>query len=241
METSQPENGPEKKPSGRPGKGWSVFIGLLFLLLLLVAMFGCAGRLDWTAGWVYLGLAAAAQTISHLIVKRKNPDVLIHRRKIGAGTKGWDRAWIGILRLLFIAIVLVAALDAVRYGWSAMALWLWPFGFLLMAIGQVIATWALAVNPHFEGTVRIQQDRDHRVIDTGPYRTVRHPGYAGIILILLGMPFLLGSWWAFVPTLITIGWVLLRTVLEDGLLKRELAGYAGYAQRVRFRLVPGMW
>jgi len=219
----------------------SILIGALFPFLLLGILFGCAGCLDWVAGWIYLGLALLAQIASHLIVRRTNPDVLVHRRKFGAGTKGWDRIWLGVFGLLLLVILAIAALDSVRYAWSDMSIWFWPLGLGLMAVGHSLATWAMVVNPHFEGTVRIQRDRGHRVIDTGPYGSVRHPGYVGILLILLGMPFLLGSWWAFVPVLVTAGWVLLRTILEDRLLKGELPGYADYTQRVRFRLVPGIW
>ena len=96
-------------------------------------------------------------------------------------------------------------------------------------------------NPFFEKTVRIQSDRGHRVVDIGPYRLVRHPGYLGFFGWILSTPLLLGSWWAFVPALLSIAGIVVRTALEDRTLKAELPGYADYAKRTRYRLVPGIW
>ena len=106
----------------------------------------------------------------------------------------------------------------------------------------LILTWAMLVNPHFEKVVRIQHELGHRVIDTGPYRFVRHPGYVGTIIgFILSMPFLLNSWWAFVPAALATVWMIVRTVMEDRVLRRELEGYEDYAKRVRYRLLPGVW
>ncbi len=117
----------------------------------------------------------------------------------------------------------------------------WPVGLLLFLPGTLLFAWSMGVNPFFEKTVRIQSDRGHRVIDTGPYAVVRHPGYLGFSGWCLSTPLLLGSWWAFVPALLSVAGLLLRTVLEDRTLQRELEGYAAYAQRVRHRLLPGVW
>jgi protein-S-isoprenylcysteine O-methyltransferase Ste14 len=100
----------------------------------------------------------------------------------------------------------------------------------------------MLVNPHFEKTVRIQRDRSHKVIDAGPYRIVRHPGYACVIPgFVLCPPLVLGSWWSFVPALAAVIVLVIRTALEDRTLRNELPGYKEYAQRVRYRLLPGVW
>ena len=99
----------------------------------------------------------------------------------------------------------------------------------------------MVVNPFFEKTVRIQKERGHHVIDTGPYAVVRHPGYAGFVGWIISAPLLLASAWAFIPALLAVVGILVRTILEDRTLQAELPGYCEYAVRVRFRLVPGVW
>ena len=115
-------------------------------------------------------------------------------------------------------------------------------GLTLFCAYVAILTWSMLVNTHFEKTVRIQTDRNHKVIDTGPYRVVRHPGYLGLIAgFILSAPLLLGSWWAFVPAVASTATLIVRTALEDRTLREELDGYEDYARRVRYRLVPGVW
>ena len=123
-----------------------------------------------------------------------------------------------------------------------MPVWLWLIGAVLYVFFVVVITWAMAVNTHFEKTVRIQRDRHHRVIESGPYRIVRHPGYLATILgLVLPTPLLLGSWWAFIPTIWAMAFLILRTVLEDRTLRKELSGYEAYTRKVRYRLLPGLW
>jgi protein-S-isoprenylcysteine O-methyltransferase Ste14 len=116
-----------------------------------------------------------------------------------------------------------------------------PVGAVLVSLGFVVSARSMAENPHFEGTVRIQHDRDHRVIATGPYAVVRHPGYLGIAVLSLGLPLVLRSSWALVVAIISVLWIVLRTWLEDRTLQAELDGYTEYARRVRSRLIPGVW
>jgi protein-S-isoprenylcysteine O-methyltransferase Ste14 len=117
----------------------------------------------------------------------------------------------------------------------------WLIGASIFVFGWAIVTWAMIVNPFFEKTVRIQTDHSHRVIDQGPYAHVRHPGYVGFAAILLATPLLLDSAWTFVPSLLFVTCLVIRTFLEDRLLNRELSGYSDYAQRVRYRLIPAVW
>ena len=161
--------------------------------------------------------------------------------RFGEGTKAWDKAWLWLFAPVFLAVYAVAGLDAVRYGWSSMPGWLWLVGLVLFLPGTALISWAMGVNPFFEKTVRIQTEQGHHVIDTGPYRFVRHPGYTGFLGWILSAPLLLGSWWAFVPALLSVAGLVARTLLEDRTLRRELAGYNEYAGRVRARMVPGIW
>ncbi|MHC4861076.1 MAG: isoprenylcysteine carboxylmethyltransferase family protein, partial [Planctomycetota bacterium] len=152
----------------------------LFALAFVVALlFVPAGRLDWKAGWAYLALLTASVGCHIVYVSRRNPGLFAHRLRAGRGTKGWDRTAVVLLKLVFMAVLVLGALDAGRFGWTSVPAWLWWPGAALHSFGMTIVTWSMAVNPHFEATVRIQEDREHRVIDRGPYRVVRHPGYAG--------------------------------------------------------------
>ncbi|GAB4164888.1 MAG: hypothetical protein Fur0021_40430 [Candidatus Promineifilaceae bacterium] len=136
---------------------------------------------------------------------------------------------------------LTVGLDA-RFGWST------PFslpmkiaGLALLLAGYALASYALIENRFFSGMVRIQTDRGHQVVSSGPYRWLRHPGYAGALLAYLATPFFLDSQWAFLPTLFLVIILVVRTALEDGVLQNELRGYRDYARQVRFHLLPGVW
>jgi protein-S-isoprenylcysteine O-methyltransferase Ste14 len=135
----------------------------------------------------------------------------------------------------------IAGLE-VRFGWTTgMALPVHIAGLLASVLGYAIFVWAMAANAFFTEGVRIQEERGHTVATGGPYRFVRHPGYAGAILGIVAAPFLLGSWWALVPAALAAGGYVLRTAWEDRTLQDELPGYREYAQRTRYRLVPGIW
>jgi protein-S-isoprenylcysteine O-methyltransferase Ste14 len=209
--------------------------------LLAAVLFGCAGRLDWVLGWLYLALATANIAVTYFYLYRCNPELIRYRMQVGKGTKTWDKVWAVAFAPVFLAVYAVAALDAGRYAWSAVPLWLWPVGAALFLAGNALLSWSMGVNPFFEKTVRIQSERGHRVIDTGPYRLVRHPGYLGFAGWIVSAPLLLGSWWAFAPAALSLAGLVVRTALEDRTLRRELTGYVDYAGRVRFRLIPGVW
>ncbi len=209
--------------------------------LLVAILFWPAGRPDWPAGWSFIALLLVSSVAQFVYVRRVNPDVIEHRMRFGPGTKRWDIVWSVVFAPLFAAIFVVAGLDAVRFGWTSMSGGFWPAGLLLFVVGSWLFAWPMAVNPFFEKNVRIQTERGHRVIDTGPYAWVRHPGYVGFTGWCLSVPLLLGSWWAFVPAVLTVVSLVVRTALEDATLRAELGGYEEYAGRVRYRLVPGVW
>jgi len=204
-------------------------------------LFWAAGTLRWSRGWIQLLVWAVTFAVDFAVLLRMNRPVLAARLKFQRGTEKFDM----IILLLFTAaagaIAMVAGLDAVRFGWSALApWWIYP-GVVLHSCGNFFTLWAMVVNPHAEKTVRIQADREHRVISSGPYAMVRHPMYSGIILMLLGMPLVLGSLLTFVPVGVMVSLLIIRTVLEERMLLRELSGYGEYVRAVPYRLFPWIW
>ena len=114
-------------------------------------------------------------------------------------------------------------------------------GLVTTSLGYFLAVWAMAVNKFFAWFVRIQKDRGHHAVVSGPYQFVRHPGYVGGILMMISTPAMLGSVWAFIPMGLAICTLVVRTAREDWILREELDGYRGYARRVRYRLFPCVW
>ncbi|MBM3134552.1 MAG: isoprenylcysteine carboxylmethyltransferase family protein [Chloroflexi bacterium] len=200
-----------------------------------------AGRWDWLWGWVYIGLLAAALAAHPIVLVPINPALLADRSRgmRQPGAKRWDVALVMLASVCLIAITIVGGLDA-RFGWSGnVALWVHLVGVALFVVGWAIFLWAMACNPFFSEAVRIQEG--HRVAERGPYRAVRHPGYAGACLGLVAQPLLLGSWPAWIPAILAVAAYAVRTALEDRTLQAELPGYGAYAQRTRYRLLPGVW
>ena len=212
--------------------------------ILLALVFLPAGHIGWVRGWIYVGLLQAGWWINYLLLMRSNPDLVQRREKAGAGTPKWDEALQHFVRLSVIAVFVVAGLDGGRHGWCLLGGWSLVVGAALHVLGYVVLIWAMLTNAHFEGFVRIQDDGvdgGHRVVSDGPYAIVRHPGYVGFSLILLAIPFVLGSGWGLLPAGITVGLLVVRTALEDRFLQESLSGYGDYAKRVRKRLVPFVW
>jgi protein-S-isoprenylcysteine O-methyltransferase Ste14 len=134
-----------------------------------------------------------------------------------------------------------AGLDD-RFHWSShMSPLAFVAGVAVAMLGSALIVWAIRSNPFFSSVVRIQKDRGHTVVSDGPYRFIRHPGYAGMSAFTLATPLILGSYWAFAPAAVTTAVTLLRIALEDQTLHNELEGYTGYARRVRYKLLPGIW
>ena len=214
--------------------GWSLLIFVLFL-------FVPAGTLAWSKGWLFFVVTVAASILITVYLQRVNPDVVAARVNRHEGTKGWDRVLLGLFLPALVSILPVAALDDGRFRWFPVPWWVCGIGYVLLIIGIVGLTWAESVNKFFEPTVRIQTDRGHTVIDFGPYAIVRHPGYVLAFLVVIGSPLSLGSLWALIPAVLACLLLVVRTILEDRTLRTELPGYEDYAQRVRYRLIPGVW
>jgi protein-S-isoprenylcysteine O-methyltransferase Ste14 len=219
-----------------------VAVIFLFSVLLLGALlFVPAGRLDWTAGWVCLAAMVICFSAVTAYVAKRNPSLIRRRMKAGKGTPLWDQLLVVLFQLLFMAILIVGGLDAGRYHGTSLPFWLQGAGLLMMIASLLLLGWAMGQNPHFEATVRIQEDQAHRVIESGPYRIVRHPGYVAGILLLFGMALVFGSRWAILPAALGAAALVLRTAAEDRFLQANLEGYRDYARRTRFRLLPGVW
>jgi protein-S-isoprenylcysteine O-methyltransferase Ste14 len=212
------------------------------LVIFGALLFIAAGKINWTEGWVYLGMNALAQVLSAIILIPVRPDMLAERSKVREGTKGWDRFLAPAIVIVGTFAVLVTAGLDTRFGWSSLIpVYLWWFGLIMAFASQMFVLWAMASNPFFAATVRIQSDRGHNVTSSGPYQWIRHPGYAGSLVYTLVVSLVLRSWWTFIPALITIALIIIRTRLEDQTLQTELPGYKEYAGVVRYRLFPGIW
>lgn len=217
----------------------SYAIGLPLALLALI--FLPAGRLDWTPGWIFILFLFTVYGVAVLVLKRVNPAIFRARNRFQAGTKRWDVNLVSLICLGLVAEIPVATLDSGRMSWSAMPISVVILGYILLGAGIALGTWAQAVNRFFEPGVRLQRERGQRVISTGPYAFVRHPGYVSAIMVFAGLALALASWWALIPAAWATALLILRTSWEDALLHAELEGYADYARRVRFRLAPGLW
>ena len=222
------------------------FLIQLFVFIILVPFLPIliTWRWNWLEAWIYALVSILGYIISRVLVAQKHPDLLTERAKMAqhADAKSWDKVLFRLVVLGGAIMPLVAGLD-MREGRSNFDFNVgWKFAALLvMLLGHALGTWALIENRFFSGVVRIQTDRGHHVVDGGPYRWMRHPGYVGGLLAAFGTPILLDSLWTFgVVALYTIILVI-RTSLEDRTLQAELPGYAEYTQQTPYRLIPGIW
>jgi protein-S-isoprenylcysteine O-methyltransferase Ste14 len=216
-----------------------VLVVLVFPLLLILI----SGQWGWWQAWAYAILSVLAFILSRVLAYRVHPDLIAERARFmdAKDTKPWDKILAPLLAFGSVAIVAVAGVDRLL-GWSpAFRLLDQMLALGVIVLGFVFSSWALIENRFFSGTVRIQTERGHQVISTGPYRIVRHPGYAGVMVSYACVPILLDSLWAFIPAIVLGVVVIVRTVLEDRTLQAELPGYREYAQRTRYRLIPGIW
>lgn len=232
--------------TGQPHKKSGLMVkiilkSLIFVLVMPVILFFPAGRVDWGMAWIYLGLSMVGTMSNTLLLMRNNPDLLIERSQIKKGAKAWDQVLVRLVGLGPLVMLIVAGLDK-RFGWSSQM----PLGVQIVALivataGYLLSSWSMMSNRFFSAVVRIQKDRNHTVISAGPYRFIRHPGYAGGIIFFLTTPLILSSLWTFIPAGLTTCVTTLRTILEDRTLQNELDGYRDYTNQVRYRLLPGVW
>ena len=205
-------------------------------------LFLAAGTLAWPAAWGYLAIITAVMAVYLTIIVRIHLDLFEERHRPPADAKRWDKPFVVIVGMIGpVVLILLSGLDR-RFQWSPpSAAWAQVGGLVLVAAGGSLTNYAVATNRFFSAIVRIQHDRGHYVIDSGPYRFIRHPGYAGSMIYMIGMTIALSSRVALLAAIVLSLVLAVRTVLEDRTLQAELAGYAEYARKMRSRLVPGLW
>ncbi|QDV35515.1 methyltransferase family protein [Tautonia plasticadhaerens] len=204
---------------------------------LAAILFTAAGRMDLPWFWAVLALHATLMAAGMLAI---DPDLRKERLRPGPG--GTSRRVRFFALPLVLAHLVVAGMDVGRFGWSGpMPVAVQAGALLGYAAGMGLSIWAMAANRFFSPVVRIQAERGHHVVSSGPYRFLRHPGYTGLLVGTVCGGIALGSWWSLLPLVPLVALFLHRTALEDRFLREGLVGYADYARRVRFRLVPGLW
>lgn len=208
---------------------------LLYLFAAGTALFGAAGRFDRPLFWAYLGVMTLHWLAGILSIDK---DLLAERLRPGPG--GTDRGLAVAALPLSFGHLLLAGFDT-RCGWTHVPLAASIAGLACVVLGWGFATYAMHVNRFFSPVIRLQSERGHVLVDAGPYRFIRHPGYLGMLVYLLGSGPALGSWWASVPQLMLAWFIGRRLLREDRFLHEQLPGYPDYARRVRWRLLPGIW
>ena len=220
-----------------------IALTLTYLLMPLVLLIS-ASDLGWWQGWLYSVLIVAIGVGSRILAEKRHPGLMAERSRLGKdqNVKPWDKILAPLMAIgMTFPLFIVAGLDH-RFGWSPeFPIELNILGFALIVLGYTFASWTIIENRFFSSMVRIQMDREHVVCDTGPYKIVRHPGYAGNLLALPGIALALSSAWTIVPGIIAVVITVIRTRLEDRALQEELPGYKEYADRVRYRLIPGIY
>ena len=214
---------------------------IMGLVVMGVALFWSAGRVDWWPAWASLAVMFVWIAATAMVILRFNPALLAERLGPRKGAKSWDTAILSILGFAQLARYIAAGLDQ-RYHWTGgFPLAVQIVALAVCVLGYALVVWATASNAFFSQIVRIQPERGHTVVTDGPYRYVRHPAYVGAIVYELAISILLASWWAFATSILSTILLILRTALEDRVLQTELNGYTDYARQVRYRLFPGLW
>jgi len=223
------------------GKGRPFIKYCISALVVAGVLMLLSGRPGWIRGWALVGLTFGLQVAVGVVLTRTSPELLVERSRMQKGTKKWDKILAPVVALGPLVVFGMAAWD-VRFQWPPAVPIAWSLAALAVCcLGGALTAWAMAANRFFSGTVRIQSERGHSVVDGGPYRYLRHPGYTGALAFTLAAPVALGSWRALIPAAVVAAVLVIRTALEDRTLRIELAGYAEYAARVRKRLVPAVW
>jgi protein-S-isoprenylcysteine O-methyltransferase Ste14 len=214
---------------------------LVLVALQALLLFVSAGTIRWSNAWWYLGLYMGMLVMASFILIPSRPEVIAERGKGTQGGKPWDLWITRLISIPSLGLLILAGLDE-RFGWtSPLPLWALILGVVLFTIGYAIVLWAMYSNRFFSQIVRIQTERGHTAVTGGPYRIVRHPGYAGMLTTFLGCIFILNSLYGLFLYLLYAILVIVRTSLEDRTLQTELPGYAEYAIHTRYRLIPGVW
>lgn len=240
-----PETKAEKPPTPLTpnAAALKMLVGFLATLLLTaLLLFGGAGRLDWALGWLYLTAWIVPKLVFLILLRWRNPDLLVERATRHKNTQPYDRIILPIYFVLAFGTFLIGGLDGGRFHWSGeLPVAVIVAAYVIYLLGNGLAGWAINSNPFFSSESRIQAERGQHVVSSGPYQFVRHPSYLATLLLWPATGPMLNSWWAVIPGVLTALMMVVRAHLEDQMLHAELPGYADYAQKVRYRLIPGIW
>ncbi|SRR6266487_899203 len=218
-----------------------LWVAVSFLLMALV-LFLPAGTIAWSAGWIDLILLYGWLLVGIWLLLKYNPGLLEERINLSqSNQKAWDKVFILLFYLFFFAWLVLMPLDTVRFHWSQVPLVLQVAGAVALVGSFLLISLTFRENAFLSPTVRIQRERGQKVISTGPYQYVRHPMYAGGLLLFLGTPLLLGSWYGLLLVLVFTPGGAVRAVLEERVLREELPGYDAYMAEVKYRLIPYVW
>jgi protein-S-isoprenylcysteine O-methyltransferase Ste14 len=217
--------------------------GLVSLAVQAAILFIAADDWLWAQGWAYLGEVTALSVATTWWLYRNDQDLLKARMTspFKAGQKPFDRILIIVFGVLYVAWLALMGLDARRFLWTSVPLWAQLVGALLLGVGMMLVWETFRANTFAAPQVRVQAERGQKVIDSGPYRYVRHPMYAGMALFLIGSPLVLGSLWGLAGTAVLLLGLALRTLGEERLLRADLEGYEAYTKATPWRIVPGVW
>jgi len=212
------------------------------LIVIGAILFGTAGTFSWPEAWVCIVIQFGWSAVLTVWLWSHDIELLKDRLKfMKKSAKGWDKVLTFVSMPFYIPYLVIPGLDAVRYQWSHVPVGMKVICFLLVTASFIWISWIMKENTYLSRFVEIQEDRGHKVITTGPYRFVRHPMYIGATILLLALPVALGSLYALIPAAFCIIIMIIRTSLEDKTLHRELDGYVEYAQKTKYRLLPGIW
>lgn len=218
-----------------------IFKGLAVSLFFFLVLFISAGTINYWQGWLYVSMNLF-MTLMTILTSIGNIELVNERLKPGEGIKRWDKRLLGTSALVYLLMIIVAGLDSGRFHWSPnLHPGLYVLAIILTLSGHSFFLIAKRQNKFFSSVVRIQTDRGHTVCDTGLYKVIRHPGYTGMVISTLGFPLLLGSLWSIIPVMLSISILVIRTILEDKTLIRELPGYQEYTQKTTYKLIPKVW
>ena len=242
MDVAEQEQSKELVSKATPSAVKRVIQIALTLVWTIGSLFLGAGTFRWTRGWICVGLWLLSLTVISVVTERLNPQLMKERANWRRqDTKRFDKIFLFTYMPFVLLQPALAGMDAVRVHGEWMSFRYVYAGAVLHMLAMTLVGWVLSINPYAETSVRIQTDRGHTVITTGPYRFVRHPMYVGVSLTYLSTPLVWGSLWALIDGLIITLLFVIRTALEDRTLLAELVGYKAYAAHTRYRLVPGIW
>ena len=214
---------------------------VICIIIIGAILFMLAGRLDYWPGWVLLVVFMAAMSAIITYVVLFDPELLKERRRKAPNVKRWDKTILNVYLVILVIMLCGAVLDGGRFHLSDVPLSLQIGSIIFIMVAISIIFWVFRINTYLSSRVRIQDDRGHRVITTGPYHFIRHPMYAALLVFFPSIPLLLDSFWALIPAGVIDGLYVLRTHLEDKTLQKELDGYYEYSKNTKYRLLPGIW